>query len=487
MQRPISHLPGTGDLAGPRLREHLALQGVLAGAIESWGYEPIDTPLLEEADLFLRKSGGELAARLYAVMDPGGRRVALRPEFTASVIRAFVALQNETTLPARWWYAGPVFRHQPPDQGERRQVTQVGAELIGAAGPLADAEVLAIACEGLQRAEVRGAVLTLGHLGVLGDFLLALGLSDRADLFLLSRLSALQDPDRTPAALLEEARLLRLTPGAGDELGPALTGLQPEEARAVVRHLVTSLGSAWVGSRTMAEVESRLLEKLQAADDPERLDRAVRFLSELVRVRGTGKAVLRQCEAVARRYGLSPQPLEPLASLVSTLADLPEMRAVQPVLDLGLARGLAYYTGFVFELSHPGLPGQPLGGGGRYNGLVRALGGRDVPALGFAYSLEALAEARSLEGATPLAGRAISLPSVVVPLGQDDGARALAEAGRLRATGAPVVLHPEPGDLEGARRLARRQGALSLVIVGPAGPRTEPVEVERDAAARPPQ
>lgn len=489
MQRSIRRLPGTTDLIAVGLREHVALRDLLGETLSSWGYEAMETPLLEEADLFLRKSGGELAARLYSVDDPGGWRVALRPEYTASVIRVFVTGSDRASLPARWRYAGPIFRHHPSERGERRQVTQVGAELVGASGLLADAEVLTMAGEGLRRAGIKGTTLTLGHLGVLGGFLSEFGLSDRAELFLLSRLADLRDPKQGSDALLREARLLRLVPeGAGNgDLAAALGRLGAEDTRAVVHQLVAALGPAWVGSRDMKEVEARLLEKLRAVDDPDRLARAVRFLAELVQVHGEPSKVLRESEAVARRYGLDPHPLQPLAALAVLLADLPEVAALRLRVDLGLAPGLAYYTGMVFELSHSGVPGRALGGGGRYDGLVKALGGPDLPALGFAYSLELLQEARAAEGLPALAPEPVPLAAVVVPLAADDAAQALAEARRRRASGAQVALFSKPGDLEGAHVLARERGASHVIVVGSQGPRTEIVEMDRDAAVRPPQ
>ena len=480
MQRPIRILPGASDLSGQRLEEMAALQDLLMSEITSWGYARIETPLLEEADLFLRKSGGELAAQLYGVDDPGGRRVALRPEYTASVIRAFIAADDDGRLPSRWCYAGPVLRHQPLEQGERRQVTQIGAELIGASGPLADAEVLAVACEGLKRAGIRRSVITLGHLDVLGGLLQGFGLSDRAELFLLSRLNVLKDPGQGTDALLEEARLLRLLPngaGATDNsvLDSVLTDLAPQEARSVVHQIVAALGPGWVGSREMDEVESRLLDKLRESEDPEKMQQAVRFLTELARIRGDGPSVLREAEAVVRRYGLEDRHLEPLGQLVEIIGALPDMNDLQKVWDLGFAPGLAYYTGVVFELTHPDLPGRPLGSGGRYDGLVKALGGADLPALGFAYSLEIMDEARRIEGAPPLASRSSPVEALVVPLRPEDAAAALVETRRLQSQtpGAVVALFPESGSLEAARAYARRIAARALVVVGPDGARSE--------------
>ena len=481
MQRPIRILPGASDLSGQRLEEVAALRDLLLSEITSWGYARIETPLLEEADLFLRKSGGELAAQLYGVDDPGGRRVALRPEYTASGIRAFIAVgDDDGRIPSRWCYAGPVLRHQPLEQGEGRQVTQIGAELVGASGPLADAEILAIACEGLKRAGIRRSVITLGHLDVLGGLLQGFGLSGRAELFLLSRLNMLKDPDQGMDALLEEARLLRLLPNGADVadnggLDNTLTDLAPQEARSVVHKIVAALGPGWVGSREMDEVESRLLDKLRESEDPEKMQQAVRFLAELARIRGDGPSVLREAEAVVRRYGLEEGRLEPLAQLVEMINALPDMNDLQKVWDLGFAPGLAYYTGFVFELTHPDLPGRALGSGGRYDGLVKALGGADLPALGFAYSLELMDEARRIESAPPLASSVSPVEALVVPQRPEDAAAALVETRRLQAQapGAVIALFPEAGALEAARAYARRIAARALVVVGPDGARSE--------------
>lgn len=477
MQRPVRTLPGTSDLVGDRLAEVTTLQQLLLEGIVSWGYQRIETPLLEEADLFLRKSGGELAARLYGIEEPSGRRITLRPEYTASVIRAFIAQNESGNIPSRWCYAGPVLRREPLETGQQRQITQVGVELVGVAGPLADAEMLAIACEGISRAGIRQATLTLGHLDVLGGLLLAFGLSDRAELFLLSRLSLLKNGDQSIGAVLEEARLLRLLPNGAenDSVNQTFENLNLEEARTALRQIVTALAPGWIGSRDIAEVESRFLDKLREAEDPEKLRQAVQFLADLAHIRGDGATVLRETEVVVKRYGLDAKHLEPLARLVDVMDASSEMEDVEKVWDLGFARGLAYYTGVVFELTHPGLSGRPLGGGGRYDGLVRALGGPDLPALGFAYSVESLEEARRIEGVDAFDLAEASVEALVAPERLEDAASALQEARRLRSQGdgTTVVLYSEPDDLTGAQAYARTIDAQSLVIVGSGGVRRE--------------
>ena len=99
--------------------------------LEELGYDLIDTPILEDAELFVRKSGGELTRQMFTFTDLGGHRITLRPEFTSSVIRHFIEKSEDISLPVRWQYSGPVFRYQPGNKVLYRQFNQVGSELIG--------------------------------------------------------------------------------------------------------------------------------------------------------------------------------------------------------------------------------------------------------------------------------------------------------------------------------------------------------------------
>src|SRR5690606_28454145 len=93
--------------------------------LESYGYVAVDLPIIEARDLYLRKLGEELAGKVYE-FSFGGRELALRPEWTASVLRAFVAHMQDQPLPLRLSYAGPVFRYERPQRLTYRQFTQVG-------------------------------------------------------------------------------------------------------------------------------------------------------------------------------------------------------------------------------------------------------------------------------------------------------------------------------------------------------------------------
>src|ERR671933_1925667 len=160
----IQRVRGTNDFVPPdeaRLRD---LTETLRGVFKLYGYQGIETPIIENLDLFLRKSGEEIAARMYAFTH-WNRQLCLRPEYTASVMRAYVNHLQDRPLPVRLHYAGPTFRYEKPQRGRYRQFTEVGLECIGGEGPAADAEVLAAACGALRALGLRRYRLVVGHLG----------------------------------------------------------------------------------------------------------------------------------------------------------------------------------------------------------------------------------------------------------------------------------------------------------------------------------
>ncbi len=119
------------------------------------------------------------------------RRLCLRPELTASVMRAYVSELHGRSLPVRLHYGGVSFRYERPSRARYRQFTQVGVELIGAAGPAADAEILHLACAGLERAGMRRYRLVVGHLGVVLQLLRQLGMSEHGQGLILDDMEPL--------------------------------------------------------------------------------------------------------------------------------------------------------------------------------------------------------------------------------------------------------------------------------------------------------
>ena len=375
------------DQTGDRLVRFAGLRDAALAHLGEAGYEPIDTPLLEDAELFVRKSGGELASRLYTFSDPGGNQVGLRPEFTPSVIRCFIGERKRLTLPVRWRYAGPVFRYEPDGAGSYRQHTQVGAEVVGGGGAEFDAEIIELAWKGLAKLGL-AAELRIGHLGVVQSLLGAYSLPEAAKMFVVGNLPALKDADTDVSAVMERAETLGLVQREGSEDGPAgLEAASREDARSLVQAVLRDSLSGSVGRRTPEQIVARLLRKVEGSNGAADLEGSLTLASDLARLEGPGRSVLSEARSIANGRGIPADALDDLASLLDTLygRGVPEDRVV---VDLGLARGFAYYTGAVFELIDPASY-LPLGGGGRYDGLVRTLGAdEDVPALGFAYNLD---------------------------------------------------------------------------------------------------
>lgn len=141
--------------------------------LDRYGYQEIRTPLIEEAGVFTRSLGeaAEIVTKqMYLFEDRGGRSVALRPEGTASVVRAFVekGLDKSGGL-TRLYYLGPMFRAERPQAGRRRQFHQLGVEVFGSASPYQDAEVMALLSRLLQEAGVAGASLKINNIGCRND------------------------------------------------------------------------------------------------------------------------------------------------------------------------------------------------------------------------------------------------------------------------------------------------------------------------------
>ena len=474
MQREFtipSRLRGMQDVSHEGQRIKRGLQGGLSDLMAGFGYLPLETPVLEPTELFLRKSGGELASRLYSFTDPGGVSVSLRPEFTSSIMRHYLENASGIDLPARWQYSGPVFRHDPADPQTGGQFTQIGAELVGASGVLADVEVLGLACLALSTLGVEGWQLELSDLDVMDGILDAVGVSQRARSFIISNAHHLSAGRSAVPDVLTEASRWRLTGSNGDDqhLSQAIAGLDEAEARVVLNGLLQWGGSPQMGQRQPDEVVDRLLRKLRDLDTEANLRRGLELASDLASVRGSPADALNAAAAVVKAAGADGAPLHRLSQLLDLLSGRSEI-ANACVLDFGLVRGLGYYNGIVFELNQPA-SGASLGGGGRYDALAQSLGNRGpVHALGFAYNLESLL-ALSGEGSGQ-SGSSLPQPqALVLADGPEAYADALAASQELRSQG--VLNQVDVGGLELQQALdcARKQEISQVIVIRPGGHR----------------
>lgn len=452
------------DMDARAFGELRALQDRCAERFVLRGYARVETPIIEETELFLRKSGGELASQLYSFTDPGGFAVSLRPEYTAPVIRHAIEESALDQLPIRIQYAGPIFRY--PVAAEASEVrsgvfTQVGAELIGGRAPLGDAEVIGMALEGLRAVGIEEPRVAVGHVGLIWNLLSTFGLSDRARLFLVSSIGALARGEKE--LVRAQAKELGLLPFDGSEPRSAEPREEVEKpdseemVRSVLGHALGDTFGGLTASRQPYEIVARLAQKMRTADDPEAVEAALELLEALSGIRGHADRAIAQAYALLGELHRSPAPLEEVEAVPEAL----EAEGIRPqsvLIDFGLARGIAYYTGAVFDLLSP--RGVSLGGGGRYDGLPRALGAdRDVPALGFAYTLEAVVnESRGSAAGGDEAPAAV----LVVPSGEDARRAAKEHAAALRSEGIVSIEDSPRRSREGQRRYAAAHGALRI-------------------------
>ncbi len=363
-----------------------------------YGFEEYDGPPLEPLDLYTAKSGAEIVGQLYNFTDKGERDVALRPEMTPSFARMVAARANGLKKPIRWFSIPQLFRYERQQRGRLREHFQLNCDLVGEAGPLADAEVIALAVDlmrafGLSSSDVR------------------VRLSDR----------------RVLRALL---------------LGGGVT-------------------------------ESQLADAYQAIDKVERASRE-ELASQLSGAGFAGRAIesvfavagLRGRDAVEGALAAVPGASVEGEPLMRTVAALDAMGLADFIdVDLTIVRGLAYYTGTVFELFDAAGTLRAICGGGRYDGLLLALGGVDLPALGFGMGDVVLGELLREKGLLPVRPRTVDV--LVAGVTDDDLPHVLAVAHQLREAGFATEYSLGPQALGKQLKLADARGARAAVVVGP--------------------
>ena len=142
----LQPIRGTHDLLPEAMRQHRHVVDTAATVAGRYGYDAMATPVFEATEVFARTLGETsdvVTKEMYSFETKGGDSITLRPENTAGVARAVISNGLQQSLPLRYFYAGPMFRHERPQKGRQRQFHQVGIELIGVAHPLGDVETIA--------------------------------------------------------------------------------------------------------------------------------------------------------------------------------------------------------------------------------------------------------------------------------------------------------------------------------------------------------
>lgn len=354
----------------------------LLALFEREGYSRTEPPVLQPADVFLDLSGEDMRRRMFVTQDAAGQELCLRPEYTIPVCRQH--LDNAAQRGAAYAYRGPVFRLRAGETGEFQQA---GIESIGRQDrAAADAEVLALALEGLDTLGVSDIAVRLGDMGLLDALIDALRIPAAAK----SRLTRAIVSGRGIEALVDNT-----APGDTDHAGllAAIEGQDPQAARAFVEDVLSIAGISSVGGRTAADIAERFLARA-AQRTGAVSDEARAVLRRYLTIRGDPDEAGSRIRALAAEAGID------IGAALSLFEDRTGFLAARGlaterfVFAADFARSLDYYTGFIFEITAESRgSGKPLVGGGRYDRLLQHLGAADpVPAIGCSFWLDRLTD-----------------------------------------------------------------------------------------------
>ncbi|MEQ8235564.1 MAG: histidine--tRNA ligase [Syntrophomonadaceae bacterium] len=381
---------GTYDVLPPETAKWQYVEGVLRDTARLFGYSEVRTPIFEHTELFERGVGDTtdiVTKEMYTFEDKANRSLTLRPEGTASCVRALVEHSvYGGIMPVKWYYSGPMFRYDRPQAGRYRQFCQFGVEVFGSHSPFVDAEVIMLLVEVLQRLGLDGYELHLNSVGC--------------------------------------------------------PKCRETHRQKLVEH--------------MAPVQDQLCHDCQA-----------RLIKNPLRVID---CKVRACqEAIAGFPTIFDHLCEPCHEHYDQVKTVLRDNDIAFIQDHNLVRGLDYYTNTAFEIHIPQIGAQSaIGGGGRYNGLIQAIGGPDLPGIGFAVGMERLLLALETLSGAQRAGEEGRLQVFLAV--QDDKYSPLAMRllDQIRRTGIVSDRDYNQRSMKAQMKYADKLGARIVVVLGEA-------------------
>ena len=360
------------------------LTNALHNHMKQFGYQSVDTPIIEAADLFLIRAGDQVINQLFT-FDRHGQQFALRPEFTAAAAY-YYASQNLSTV-ERWQFYGSIFADNPADFGHDYQLLSMGAELIGLPNAPADAEIIGMAVQGIQKQGIENWQLIIGHIGLMRRLLAQFHLDARTERFLINQIPEIKKDKKYVLDRFDQT--LNGTPNAqyqsahsADAASTNFTEVNTQRILDVV--LDATQRGMTMGGRTRHDIARRLLQKRQQIIERDQVIAAIDFLARWSGWQAAPSAAIAEIQDFV---SASEQSLLDEWQETLQLIERYGIDQSQIVIRPALARNWDYYTGIVFEIQTE--DGRHLGGGGRYDELVSLVGSeKSVPAVGFSYYLD---------------------------------------------------------------------------------------------------
>lgn len=377
------------------------VRATLQNTFELYGFEPIETPIIENRATIEFKGGGEIQKEVFQLSDQGERRLALRFDQTLPLAR-FFATHNEIKLPFKRYAIGPVFRDGPtqPDQGRYRQFTQCDVDTLGVSGMAAEAELFTLAQDAFNKLGLGGVEVNINNRKLLE------GILDAAEVLPVIRQRAiitLDKMDKIGETGVREA-LMELT------LTDKPRKLSDETLKEIVSYYVLKERSSAVANirpRIVSELGDRgFNDIIQIINSGKPLADAVLDISNYqVQTKPLiEKSSVDKLMDIVRPGEDNKSTLDRLAKSVKSVQGLEGLKEVRQLLDYtkamnldfvklnpSLARGLDYYTGTTIEvyLKDRGIVNSAILAGGRFDNMVGDFrGGDEIPAVGFSFGLE---------------------------------------------------------------------------------------------------
>jgi len=418
---------GMRDFLPADVRKREYVIGVIKSVYERYGFEPLETPAVENIETLLGKYGEEGNQLIFKILKRGEHEktgeadLALRYDLTVPLARVVAQYQNELPKFFKRYQIQPVWRADRPARGRFREFYQCDVDVLGSRSMVIEAELIAAASDALVALGFNDFVIRVNHRQVLTGILAQAGVA----------------PEKHEDALVALDKMDKAGPqGVARELNER--GIIGEAAVKLMRFFEGLAGvRRAAGFADLGEPGSE-----KAAFNADVLGRLVEFIgAHEIGARGVDD--LRQILQFAKASGVDKRIK----------------------LDPTLARGLAYYTGAIVEINVTDLAGS-LGGGGRYDNLVGMFLGKDVPACGFSLGLERIIVVMSEREMFP-AKLASSPADVMITIWNEDSiAESIALATELRSKGVPVDVYPETDKMGKQFKYASSRGVPFVAIIG---------------------
>lgn len=411
--------------ADVRRREYVI--GVIKEVYERYGFEPLETPAVENIETLTGKYGEEGNQLIFKILKRGEHEktgqadLALRYDLTVPLARVVAQYQNELPKFFKRYQIQPVWRADRPARGRFREFYQCDVDILGSRSMVVEAEICGAASDVLTKLGFDDFAIRINHRHALTGVLQAAGIA----------------PDKHDAALVALDKLDKIgRPGVEKEFG------ERNIDAAAAASLLDFFGA-------LASLDHAA--EVTAGEDPGQKRKAL------------NSAILGRLVEFVGDNALGARGVDELR-LIIEFADAEGVGA-RIEIDPSLARGLSYYTGAIMEINVKDLPGS-LGGGGRYDNLVGMFLGTDVPACGFSLGLERIIVVMSERNMFP-EGLAASPADVMVSVWSEESiADSLSLAQQLRSAGLRVDLYPEADKLGKQFKYASAREIPFVVVIG---------------------